>query len=224
MILVKRFNAITKFVSSLLALVFCCLLVSPAVAMADDLSSVAVEPQEMVSAYIENEDGERKEIEGQLVPSSSIQTFDVSGEKSATYVFSVSPSDLGLTKSQLDGSYSVRAYLTIRYRMMSSDTLVLLTGVSGYWTISDRTVRVTNVSLRYGCDDMFLMGRQSNEIASVSNNFSYDTGYQEYAAVACGVAGANIEVDMQHGTAGSTWSMYIQNNCCENFLSIFNTR
>jgi len=202
----------------------CCLLVSPAVAMADDLSSVAVEPQEMVSAYIENEDGERKEIEGQLVPSSSIQTFDASGEKSATYVFSVSPSDLGLTKSQLDGSYSVRAYLTIRYRMMSNDTLVLLTGVSGYWTISDRTVRVTNVRLRYGCDDMFLMGKQSDEIASVGNNFSYDTGYQEYAAVACGVAGANIEVDMQHGTAGSTWSMYIQNNCCENFLSIFNTR
>ena len=114
--------------------------------------------------------------------------------------------------------------MTIRYRMMSNDTLVLLTGVSGYWTISDRTVRVTNVRLRYGCDDMFLMGKQSDEIASVGNNFSYDTGYQEYAAVACGVAGANIEVDMQHGTAGSTWSMYIQNNCCENFLSIFNTR
>lgn len=217
----KKFYIVTR-----LTLIFSICLyfgaASPSLAIADDFISGSVAPQETIVAYLESPDGEIKPIEGQLV--SELKALNAGNDQSATYVFSVSPSDLELTKAQFDGSYAVKAYLTIYYRTQNNGSSVLLTGVSGHWTFYDQSVRVTNVRLRYGCDDVNVQGRQSREIASVSNYFSYDTGYQTYVLAASGVAGANIVVSMQHGTVGRTWSMFVQNTYCNGYASWFNTR
>ena len=75
-------------------------------AIADDFISGSVAPQETIVAYLESPDGEIKPIEGQLV--SELKALNAGNDQSATYVFSVSPSDLELTKAQFDGSYAGR--------------------------------------------------------------------------------------------------------------------
>lgn len=175
-----------------------------------------------LSAFLLGPDGKSIVIPVEKV--SKIASFSNSEERVSTYAVALSAGETELTKSQMDGSYSVKVYLTIVYREANNGASVLLTGVRGNWSILDKTVRVTNTSLRYGCDDIFILGRQAREIPSVLNNFSYTTGFQDYALVANGVMGANVRVTMQHGTTGSTWTLFVQNNYCNNHLSWFNTR
>lgn len=222
MIFLKSLHVITRFTIALFVSACLGAIVFPTLAMANDSNPGSGRPQETVFAYLESPDGEIKPVEGQLVP--ALKALNIDSDKSATYVFTVSPSDFELTKAQTDGSYAVKAYLTIYYRTQNNGSSVLLTGVGGHWTIVDKSVRVKNVRLRYGCDDGFVMGSQSREIASVGNYFSYGTGYQTYVLAASGTAGANILMSLQHGTVGSTWTMFVQNNYCNGYASWFNTR
>ena len=192
----------------------------PISAYADGASSFG--QNDSIVAYLENEDGETTEVAGHRI--SQIQPNQIDNDAQITYAFAVTAADLGITKDQWDGSIAVHAFLTIRYLTQNNDLHVLLTSVNGHWEIADPSVRVTNVSLRYGCDDMSLFGRQAREISSVGNYFNYNTGFQTYAMATNGVVGANILMNLQHGAAGSTWTLYVKNNYCENFSSWFNTR
>lgn len=89
----KKFYIVTR-----LTLIFSICLyfgaASPSLAIADDFISGSVAPQETIVAYLESPDGEIKPIEGQLV--SELKALNAGNDQSATYVFSVSPSDLEL--------------------------------------------------------------------------------------------------------------------------------
>jgi hypothetical protein len=66
------------------------------------------------------------------------RTFSNLNDKSdtleSTYAFDLySRANNTLTTEQIDGSYSVRVYLTIEYTTQNTPTKYLLTNVSGYW-------------------------------------------------------------------------------------------
>lgn len=213
----KKNVALVRLIISMFAVVLCGVLAQPVVAGAEEANSP--EPQETVSAYLENENGERIEVIGKLVP--SIQPYSENGEESATYVFDLSSADPELTMTDNDITLSVKAWLKIRFRRGDNGASVLLTGVSGGWTRMDSTVDITNVSLNYGCVDIGpVTSGQKRSISSVSNNFSYNTGFTQYVPTAVGTAGANMFLSLRRGTAGSTWTFHIQNLYCNGGLPI----
>lgn len=120
-----------------------------------------------------------------------------------------------------DITLSVKAWLTIRFRKGENGAPVLLTGVSGGWTRMDSIVDITNVSLNYGCVDIGpVTSGQKRSIASVSNNFSYTTGFNNYVPTTVGTAGANMFLSLRRGIAGSTWTVHVQNLYCNGGMPI----
>ncbi|XCB30316.1 hypothetical protein RQN30_02480 [Arcanobacterium hippocoleae] len=169
-----------------------------------------------------------QKLEAVLV-SDTGETFNVTGEKintlttlynanlydedeSATYKFTLySNQSNSLTASEYDGSRSVEAFLTINYKTQKTPTEYLLTSVSGHWNILDQRVSVTNAELTYGCSGATPFPTTQIKTRNVSNNFYYSTGFSNYVTQIYGNMGANLNLDLQMGSA-RRWNLHVSNN------------
>lgn len=137
--------------------------------------------------------------------STCVKTYEVD-----LYVnYNAAAQTYSLSTNRYDSSKSVRSFLTIAYKKNSAGH-VLLTAVSGHWTISDSTVSVTSALLRYGCGNA-VVGNPAVE-RYVSNYFSYSTGYQAYVPMGAAAAstGANLTLSLRHGS--SRWTSMLKCN------------
>lgn len=176
-------------------------------------------PPENAIGYLQSEEGSITPIIGYLqdVPC-PVSDSELSG--SVTYMFPVEArliKSKETTQSDTDNTYSVRYYLTLSYKYDDTKDKHLLTAVSGYWTILDSKVRVTDAMLSYGCNDAF--GAGSNQICynlSVSNHFSVSTGFKNYVQKNTvgepfdGAVGAYLVSTLRRGAA-SNWTFKITN-------------
>lgn len=195
-----------KLILVLLTFILC---LSTINVFASESSVEQLQPNGTVIGYLVDESGNKFEVEGKLV-NSVLRNND--GVNSATYEFNLYSSNNTLTTNEADGSYSVRAYLTIEYKTQNAPTEYLLTKVSGYWNILDSSVTVTNAKLSYGCTGRFpdQIWTQTKTL-NVSNNFSYNTGFSKYVTDdTWSTVGADLTLDLKMGTS-RTWSFTIIN-------------
>lgn len=105
-------------------------------------------------------------------PSGVVQNYALSYLASAT---STQPAE------QSDASMGVIAYNTIYFIKESNPTTtILLTSVSGGWTVEDSTIGVSSRSVTYGCNGAGPSGAVLNQKATQypsSNSFNYSTGF-----------------------------------------------
>ena len=100
----------------------------------------------------------------------------------------------------LDDSYSVHGYLTIWYKQKNTPVEYLLTGVEGRWDILDSSVSVVGAEAEATCTGTFPEPTEQFDERSVTNNFSYDTGFTDYVTTVAG------------GSVGATLTIYITHN------------
>lgn len=162
------------------------------------------------------DDGTQTEVEGILVSTSTAPTRSGLIDKEATYRYDLEVlprADGSKTESDVDGGYCSTVYLTIKYSSKNSPTEYLLTGVSGYWTITDGKASVESAKLSYGCSGRFPEPvTQSITNKSVNNHFNISTGFNKYVTSdVYGVLGANLTVNYLMGTS-RRWSFTLSNN------------
>lgn len=198
--LMTRFLATSSLIISLI----CCLPVFSSSAYAEELGH-----ESAVSAVLVSSSGEVREIYAEPVLAPSVKNAD--GSYSQVYDFYVLSSDLTHVASQFDDTKAVKATLAINLTTQGSS--VLLTGVSGYWEIYDSWVSVKSAYLRYACNGPQAGETQSRE-RSVSNNFSYSTGFNIYVSPGWTAVGANLTLTLQESgkPQGETWTLFLQNN------------
>lgn len=167
-----------------------------------------------IEAYLIADSGEVMSVIGQKVDLSqeiSELSASSSSEESSTYVFSLySNPSYTLTANEMDGSLSVRVYLTIKYTTRNSPAEYLLTNVSGSWEILDSRVSITKAELEYGCTGFYPSYAEQSGSKEVSNNFSYDTGFTKYIIPEGGVLGSYLTLDLLMGQTRQ-WDFVIKN-------------
>ncbi len=122
----------------------------------------------------------------------------------------------------VDSSAGVRGYITIYYDTKTTGLLnpgILLTKVSGGWTILDGSIVLSNRKVSYVCNGTSAVTENryvTNQLATKYPNamtFSYNTGFAEYLDDVVEdnkkVAG-NCETTLKRGTS-STWTLFIDN-------------
>lgn len=169
-------------------------------------------PPSTMTAYLTNDNGTAVPVLGQLSDCQKISNDTY--ESTYTYDVLRSVIDNDKTSSGTDSTISVRFYLTIGYKYDNSNGKYLLTRVSGSWKFLDDQVRVTNVTVTYGCSD--LLGASQSGSKAVSNDFSFNTGFTKYALKDAGgsgldgVIGAYLNATLKRG-ASSSWSFKLEN-------------
>jgi len=105
--------------------------------------------QEVIVGTLVSDDGSIEQVSGHLINTRAFSSInDKSDTLESTYAFDLySRANNTLTTEEMDGSYSVRVYLTIEYTTQNTPTEYLLTNVSGYWEILDSLVSVTDAEL-----------------------------------------------------------------------------
>lgn len=146
-------------------------------------------------------------VTGRLV---DIAPMSISDEYSATYAFDLATSaDYELLAYDNDDGYASTIYLTIYYTT-NANGQYLLTRVSGYWVISDPKASVTSASLHYACTE-YSAPRSQDVTRSVSNNFSYATGFSTYVYnTPVSTLAAELTLEYLIGTS-RTWDFTLQN-------------
>ncbi len=160
-----------------------------------------------------SEDGEQTQVLGELVSARVVDQDKIA----CTYSYDVSlPRGSGSnTEEGEDSSISITAYNTIEWQTSTIQgyTHCVLTRVSGSWSFIDQQVIVDNCAIEYSCDGIGEDGavRQSGSKPSVSNNYSYATGFSEYVQVpSLGLRiGQKQTFSLQRGS--STWTFTLNN-------------
>lgn len=185
----------------------------PMQATAANTVDFPVMPSE-IEAYLISDSGEVFSVIGQKVDLlQEVNEFSAwsPSEGSATYVFSLyADPSYTLTANEMDGSLSVRVYLTIKYTTRNSPTEYLLTNVSGSWEILDSRVSVTKAVLDYGCSGFYPSYTQQSASKEVSNGFNCDTGFTKYVVAEGGVLGSYLTLDLLMGQTRE-WDFRIKN-------------
>lgn len=158
------------------------------------------------------DDGTQYVIEGEPV---AVAAAENSADKAVTYRYDVPVPKAGgsTTVHDNDGALASTVYLTISYNTRNTPTEYLLTGVSGYWTISDSRVSVKSAYASYGCSGRFPQYTvQSKTNVSVKNHFSLKTGFKDYVVGdTLAVMGASLKVNYIMGST-RTWSFTLNNH------------
>ena len=158
------------------------------------------------------DDGTQYVIEGEPVV---VAAAENSADKAVTYRYDVPVPKAGgsTTVHDNDGALASTVYLTISYNTRNTPTEYLLTGVSGYWTISDSRVSVKSAYASYGCSGRFPQYTvQSKTNVSVKNHFSLKTGFKDYViGDTLAVMGASLKVNYIMGST-RTWSFTLNNH------------
>lgn len=162
--------------------------------------------------YLIGPDGARKQVSGARL--SPIKMNAKTGELSATYLFSVRAQDYSQWTNGADATGGVTAYLTIYWTSPDHpNESILLTRVSGGWSISDHQIAVRDSLVRYGCSSLLVID-QAVEIRSVPNPFNYKTGFDAPVAKGDNTTGVNLTLTL--GEAGNpssdTWTFFLVNN------------
>ena len=160
-------------------------------------------------------DGTTKEITGKLVKANILSNNLV--ECTYAYDFIIPRGSGSITEDDTDSSASVRAYNTVYLSTTSHNgaLYVLLTKVSGRWTILDSQVSVSKCSIQYRCDGVSIDGPgtiQTGSRASVSNNYSVSTGFSDYVGagmLGCFV-GNQMTLTLKRGSS-NTWTFTLGN-------------
>ena len=184
---------------SLLVVIFCIVGLTIPVSAAENGTPCLRE--EMIG-YATDEDGNRYEIIGELVDTSTPRS--IGGSYSATYAYDVSRVN---TADSADSGNASHVYLTVHY-ILRDGQHYLLTAVSGRWVISDHQASVISSTISYSCHPY----ENAHNIA-VPNDFYRETGFTlftpdngTYSAV-----GATLHLRYLIGNS-RTWTFDLQNN------------
>lgn len=151
--------------------------------------------------------------------SKKTQTYLFSTDKKYVTPYNTIQPDGEQTKSDWDGSISVKGYVTLEYNSYdtSKGHTVLLTNVNGGWDQEDITTYISDRSVTYACEDPVTYFSQHADQYPTSNSFSYNTGFS-HAVLDSGLGtmcGADISCTLHHGTG--SWILEINNNLFDNF-------
>ncbi|MPM30096.1 hypothetical protein SDC9_76639 [bioreactor metagenome] len=123
------------------------------------------------------------------------------------------------TEEDTDSTYGVRGSVTVHYSrgMYGVYTTMLLTKVSGGYTILDRQLKVTRQSLSYGCLGITSAGwsEQSGSANPTSSSWAYTTPSSWYPVLDetdFALIGANCTFTVQRAGSTNTWDFSIVNN------------
>lgn len=149
------------------------------------------------------EDGTKRINENEYV-----ETYVVSTEKEYVKPVSnngnISTMNVG-SNEEWDSSISVKTYINLTYNKKPGTNYYLLTNVSGGWSISDKSVSVSDRQVITVCRDI-LNSKQHTLYNPTSNTFNYSTGYTNYveSTSASSILGASTSATLKRGTK-STW-------------------
>lgn len=204
---------IGSFISILIA---CSLLFSSVIPVlaVSPVENTVVFPEQTSVGLLTSDTGEQIQILGTKI-SSCQRSADMSTVD--TYKFVIPDSvmrDSGLTKYGPDNGYSSTIYLSIYYVGAQQ---YLLTGVSGYWEMSDPRASVESAFLSYGCTPYSIGPAHDQHVENlpVSNYFSCTTGFTHYIPEMGGVLGAYLVLNYLMGTSRRwtfTFNNYLFNN------------
>lgn len=164
------------------------------------------------TGYLIGPDGTGKRIDGRLIQSSMPNAR--TREMSATYLFDVRAQDYSQWTDGADVTGGVTAHLTIYWTSPDyPNQSILLTRVSGGWSINDHQIVVRASRVRYGCSSL-IVNDQSKEVSSVPNPFNYVTGFDEPVAKGDTSTGANLTLTLgeANNPSSGSWTLYLQNN------------
>lgn len=174
------------------------------------------------TAFASLEDGAGNSYD---IPQYKIDTSDLtssfvgSNTKSITYIANTSDymrSRGNNTEGGYDGSYSVYGYVTIYYTTTGTNPdRILLTSVSGGYTIADSQVSVTNQLVKYGCNGNEVYNQDAS-FNTTSSSWSRSTGFTRYVEVvdldySSFVVGCNSKITFRRGNGGS-YNFTVVNN------------
>lgn len=221
-----------KIVSLLIASILCFSLFPTALAAAPELNNESESIPKTMTGYLTDDEGNTQLVTGHLVETSTPKSSALKQNalsvldskrsssdenlKSATYAFSLySTTNHSDTASGSDGALCSTVYLTINYNIINTHVAQYrLNSVSGHWKVAS-PARVASATLKYGCTGLNIdkFGVTQTRTRSVSNYFSYNSGFTSYVADFNGsVAGALLTVNYKMGTS-RTWSFTIYNLC-----------
>lgn len=164
-----------------------------------------------LTGVLTTDDGTTYFIKGEFVDTPQAYSNNESSSTTIKYELpAATPQSGSNTVSGNDGGLSSTVYLTISYKVKSDENEYLLTGVSGYWVITDSKASVESATLNYGCTGGGVT--QAVNDLSVSNWFNISTGFQNYVPAygIFSVMGANLTVNYLMGTA-RRWSFTLPN-------------
>ena len=173
------------------------------VAGADEIDAI---PEMSATAILTGNDGQAERVALQEVEAMPRLTAEGEERTYVADVYSSRNSNLTLSANDADDSLSVRAYITIAYEKSSND-YVLLKRVSGRWSLLDQSVTVSRAQVAYGCTSLAVGYGQAGH-RTVANNFGFYTGFSEMVPISAGTMGANLTLDLKHGTS-SAWSFAV---------------
>ncbi len=215
-----------KVCNILISAVLSLVVLSPTTINAEETNN---QSQNDLSSYVVDEKGNVYAVEKNLIES---KTDSNTGEKIDIYTYDFSfpdnnnsddkddetvPTRGEDTSTSADSSGSVRATISIRY--YESGKNVLLTQVSGNWTIYDSSTYIISKNLSYGC-----VGPNPNtwwQRASLTpyTPFVYNTGFTTYVPNNFGSdVGANMTFTLQNG---GTWIFYLDSFVVQSNLGLF---
>ena len=152
--------------------------------------------------YATDEDGNRYEIIGELVETSTPRSI---GENySATYAYDVSKVT---TADSADSGNASHVYLTVYYTLRDGQ-YYLLTAVSGRWEILDHQASVISSTISYSCHPY-----EYAHNVPVTNNFYKNTGFTLFTEDngVYSIVGATLHLQYLIGSS-RTWTFDLQNN------------
>lgn len=132
-----------------------------------------------------SDDGEQYFIKGDLVSAPSRQSVGGNERNTITYKYDIPASpDMEVLHDRIvqgnDGAIASTVYLTVEYSLRGIPEECLLTGVSGYWIISDSRVTVSSAYVAYECISILEGITQLKYNRPVSNHFALDSGFTQY--------------------------------------------
>lgn len=176
-------------------------------------------PKEMTNKkfVLTNKDGVKESLDTSITTQLLKETETSNGlvqNYALSYLASATSSQPG---QQADSSLGVIAYDTIYFIKTSNPTTILLTSVSGGWTVQDSSIAVSGRSVTYGCNGVGPSGAVLNQSATQypsSNSFNYSTGFTRPLLTQIEGPGSPIMGGNTHCTLtrrSSVWSLDLTN-------------
>ena len=174
-------------------------------------------PETEIVGVLTTEDGTQHIIKGELVSNNANTRTALPNDYYQTYKFNIpaEPKAGGGDSTIYDEDphltstvYSTISYITRNNSLGEKE--YLLTGVSGYWIITDPKTIVESAEITYGCS---IVHQSSQSVTrTVRNSFNYSTGFTQYVKKSyTAVLGMNMTIDYLLGN-NLRWSFTLENN------------